>query len=54
MLTMKCGRVTTRGIWEGDVLKEGCHGGELNVITFGDGHVYQGGHLSSVPHGKKK
>lgn len=48
ILKMKCGRVTKSGIWENDQLKEG---EDLN-ITFGEGHVYCGDHVSSVPHGK--
>jgi len=48
ILKMKCGRVTKSGIWENDQLKEG---EDLN-ITFGEGHVYCGDHVNSVPHGK--
>lgn len=48
MLKMKCGQITKVGVWEKDCLKEEC---ELN-ITFGDGHVYNGDHSNSVPHGK--
>ncbi|KAL7537152.1 hypothetical protein ACHAXR_007629 [Thalassiosira sp. AJA248-18] len=47
ILKMKCGGITTQGIWEGDELKEGT---DLN-ITFADGHVYCGDHTNSVPHG---
>ena len=48
ILKMKCGRVTKSGIWENDQLKEG---EDLN-ITFGEGHVYCGDHVNSVPNGK--
>lgn len=50
MLTLKCGRVTKRGIWERDVLKDNV---DLD-IAFADGHVYCGDHSNSVPHGELK
>ena len=49
VLTIKGGKVSKRGVWEKDILKEG-----FDVdITFADGHAYSGDHVNSLPHGER-
>lgn len=47
VLKSKNGRVTKRGVWSGDILRE-----DVDVcIAFADGHEYTGEHVASRPHG---
>eukprot|EP00804_Cyclotella_cryptica_P019863 CCRYP_017043-RA/>CCRYP_017043-RA protein AED:0.03 eAED:0.03 QI:200/1/1/1/0.5/0.33/3/303/830 len=47
VLKLKNGRVTKRGVWRGEILRE-----DTEVcIAFADGHEYSGEHVASRPHG---
>jgi hypothetical protein len=48
VLKLKNGRVTKRGMWKGNKLRE-----DVDVrINFADGHEYEGEHVASRPHGE--
>lgn len=48
VLKLQNGRITKRGMWRGEVLRE-----DVEVrINYADGHEYTGEHMASRPHGE--